>query len=51
MKPTRGCMFDTAQVAEAVHVFAAASGECKSAGRGEKTLFLSAVPARILAHS
>lgn len=50
-KPTSGCVFNAAQVAQAVNIFANASGECKSLGRGEKTPFLSAVLALILAHS
>ena len=51
MKPTSGCVFDAAQVAQAVNIFANASGECKSLGKDEKTPFSSAVSALILAQS
>lgn len=51
MKSTSGCVFDAAQVTQAVNIFATASGQCKSLWRGEKTPFLSAVPALILAQS
>lgn len=46
-KPTFGCVFDAAQVAQAVNFFCKYFGECKSLGRGKKTPFLSAVPALI----